>query len=195
MNRNLRRVLSGSAIALLMSIVGCGKSSTPHNQTDMSMPAADTVESLAEDPEQQLIARLGGLGGVQSERGWVVALPNVRFKAGQTDFDPADATRLDGVTQLLKDRPQIHVLVESFTDARGGTSRNNALSQERAEAVQRALVERGIDAARIRAEGRGEVEPIASNDTAAGRQQNRRIELTFSDVNGQFASAGMAPTG
>ncbi|MGH8232450.1 MAG: OmpA family protein, partial [Steroidobacteraceae bacterium] len=76
------------------------------------------------------------------------------------------------------------------TDSRGSDSYNDALSQRRAEAVAQALESRGVDSSRIDAVGRGKALPVATNDTAAGRQQNRRVELVFSDTQGQFANVG-----
>ena len=64
-----------------------------------------------------------------------------------------------------------------------------ALSQRRAQAVAKELESEGVDPSRLQAIGRGEALPVASNSTAAGRQQNRRVELLFSDAQGRFASA------
>ena len=78
--------------------------------------------------------------------------------------------------------------IEGHTDSTGSDDYNQALSQRRADAVAMALEGRGISADRIQAVGRGKSAPVAGNDTAAGRQQNRRVEIIFSDPQGQFAS-------
>jgi outer membrane protein OmpA-like peptidoglycan-associated protein len=98
-------------------------------------------------------------------------------------------TRIDGLADLMKKRPDARIQVQAFTNSRGSTAHNQQLSQQRAEAVQQALIERGVPASRISAEGRGEMQPIASNDTAAGREKNRRVEVVVSDAAGHFASA------
>jgi outer membrane protein OmpA-like peptidoglycan-associated protein len=80
------------------------------------------------------------------------------------------------------------VRIEGHTDSIGSDSYNEALSQRRAEAVATALETRGVPATRIEAVGRGKSAPVAGNDTSAGRQQNRRVEILFSDAQGQFIS-------
>jgi len=81
------------------------------------------------------------------------------------------------------------VRIEGFTDSIGSDSYNDELSQRRADAVARAVESRGVEAWRIVAVGRGKSLPVASNDTPEGRQQNRRVDIVFSDTQGQFASA------
>jgi OOP family OmpA-OmpF porin len=76
----------------------------------------------------------------------------------------------------MKDYPDLNVVIEGHTDSVGTAAYNKKLSQQRAEAVKKYMVEKGIDANRLKAQGFGEVRPIASNDTEEGRQQNRRVE-------------------
>jgi outer membrane protein OmpA-like peptidoglycan-associated protein len=184
-----------SAATVLLAVAACGKQA-PQQNADTLAPAPQAVpEAVAPPPpdlNQQLKDRLSQMGASSSERGWVVDLPSAHFKAGQTDFDPADAARIEQIASILKNRPEVQVLVQAYTDSRGSEPRNLELSTERANAVQQALISRGVDAARIRAEGRGEAEPIATNETAEGRERNRRVEIVFSDAEGRFASAESA---
>jgi outer membrane protein OmpA-like peptidoglycan-associated protein len=77
--------------------------------------------------------------------------------------------------------------IQGFTDSTGSEEFNRRLSERRAEAVRDALVQRGIDPARVSMRGYGETYPVASNDTAAGKQLNRRVEVVMSNDRGQVA--------
>lgn len=104
------------------------------------------------------------------------------LRALHFDFDKAtirsDARPvLDEAVRTLKEEPGIIVIAEGHTDSVGSEQYNQRLSLRRAEAVKDYLVRNGIDASRIRVEGRGESNPVASNATAEGRAQNRRVEL------------------
>jgi outer membrane protein OmpA-like peptidoglycan-associated protein len=96
---------------------------------------------------------------------------------------------LDRLAHFLKDSPGTHVIIEGHTDSVGtvGTDNYNlALSQRRAQAVADALNARGVSADRTETKGLGKAYPVASNDTQAARQQNRRVEIVFSDESGRF---------
>jgi outer membrane protein OmpA-like peptidoglycan-associated protein len=80
-------------------------------------------------------------------------------------------------------------MIEGYTDSRGSETANKKIATERAEGARKLLVDRGIDPSRIEVKGVGEENPIADNGTADGRQENRRVELIFSDAQGRFASA------
>lgn len=185
----LTGLLCGATV-LLISVAACSKEQPAQAQATMSPPPS-VAPPMPPPPnrEQQFKDRLSELGASQGDGGWVLSLPSARFKSGETAFQPSDAARVDQIAMLLKDRSDVHVVVQAFTDSRGTTARNQQLSQQRADAVERALIDRGIEAGRIRAEGRGEEQPIATNETAAGRASNRRVQILFSDAEGKFASA------
>jgi outer membrane protein OmpA-like peptidoglycan-associated protein len=84
---------------------------------------------------------------------------------------------LDRVANILVRYPQTTILVEGHTDSTGSEAYNQQLSERRAHSVKRLLVERGVEDYRISAVGYGESRPVATNDTAAGRQMNRRVEI------------------
>jgi outer membrane protein OmpA-like peptidoglycan-associated protein len=86
----------------------------------------------------------------------------------------------------MVDHPERRLLIEGHTDSLGPDTYNLSLSTLRAEAVRDALVSRGVDTSRITTEGLGEAYPVASNDTAGGRQENRRVEIVISDGRGSF---------
>ncbi|NVC92842.1 OmpA family protein [Vibrio natriegens] len=99
------------------------------------------------------------------------------FDLNSTTLKPESAAKLDNLVAFLNEHPQANVEVVGYTDASGSESYNQKVSEKRAESVANALVEKGIDASRIHARGEGENNPIASNETREGRQQNRRVEV------------------
>jgi outer membrane protein OmpA-like peptidoglycan-associated protein len=92
---------------------------------------------------------------------------------------PAGRENLRQLAQSLQRYPGTEVLIVGHTDSQGTDAYNMALSQRRADAARGYLVSMGVPAERIRTSGRGETEPVASNDTDAGRQQNRRVEVAI----------------
>jgi outer membrane protein OmpA-like peptidoglycan-associated protein len=138
--------------------------------------------------------QLADLKAKQTDRGMVVTLGDVLFDTGQASLKPGADLTLDRLASYMRANPHTRVLIEGHTDSVGSDSYNDALSQRRADAVERALIARGVADEDIRAIGRGKNFPVATNDTAAGRQQNRRVEIVFSDQNGRFAQGDGYPT-
>jgi outer membrane protein OmpA-like peptidoglycan-associated protein len=160
---------------------------------EQAAAAAQQQAAAADDRAAAARAQLEALQAKQTERGMVLTLgSNVLFDTDSATLKPGADDALNRVAQFLQTQPNIKLRIEGHTDSRGSDSYNDALSQRRAQAVAQALVSRGVDSARIQAVGRGMELPIATNDTAAGRQQNRRVELIFSNEQGQF-SRGNAP--
>lgn len=123
----------------------------------------------------------------QTDRGMVVTLSDVLFDTGRTTLKPGADRDLDRLATALKHNPNMRVMIEGHTDSVGGDDYNQALSERRAEAVADALRMRGVPENRYEVRGLGKAYPVASNDTQAGRQQNRRVEIVFSDDSGHFA--------
>lgn len=107
----------------------------------------------------------------------VVKLEGVTFTSGTANFVAGATAKLDLAVQALKDNPTIAVEVAGHTDAQGDAELNRKLSQQRADAVRKYLIDGGVAAGQVSARGYGEDEPAAANDTADGRAQNRRVEL------------------
>jgi outer membrane protein OmpA-like peptidoglycan-associated protein len=100
------------------------------------------------------------------------------------DFDsdaikPTAAQNLRALAQSLDKYPNTDILIVGHTDATGSDSYNQSLSERRAQSAQLFLVREGVSSTRLRATGRGETEPIASNDTETGQSQNRRVEIAI----------------
>jgi OOP family OmpA-OmpF porin len=105
-------------------------------------------------------------------------LEGVNFATGKAELTPESQTILDGVAESLVANEEIKVQVGGHTDNTGSAAVNKRLSAARAEAVRQYLISKGVAANRLTAAGFGPSKPIASNKTAAGRAQNRRVELT-----------------
>ena len=147
---------------------------------------ADNVKSQLAATQQQL----ADLQAKKTDRGMVITLGDVLFDTGQATLKPGANLVLDRLANFMSQNPQTKVRIEGHTDSTGSADFNQALSQRRADAVAIALENRGLSADRVRAIGRGQDFPVASNSSAAGRQQNRRVEIVFSDPAGQFAAQG-----
>jgi outer membrane protein OmpA-like peptidoglycan-associated protein len=136
---------------------------------------------------QELESELEELEARDTDRGLVLTLGDVLFDTGAATLRPGATTTIDRLAQFMRDYPERSVRIEGHTDSVGSDELNQALSERRAQAVREALIARGLDEARIGTLGYGEARPVAGNDTAAGRLQNRRVEIVVSDEQGVFA--------
>lgn len=147
--------------------------------------AARQSAQAAAQRNEQLQQQLKELQAKPTNRGMVVTLSDVLFDTGQANLRSGSRRTLERLADTLKANPDRRVVVEGFTDSTGSEELNLELSQQRAEAVERALTQMGVEDDRIETRGYGQQYPVASNDTAAGRQMNRRVEIVISDEQGQ----------
>jgi OmpA-OmpF porin, OOP family len=105
-------------------------------------------------------------------------LEGVNFETGKSVLTPESETILNGVAESLVANDSIRVQVTGHTDITGSLALNRRLSRSRADAVRTYLISRGVAEDRLTARGFGPDQPVASNKTADGRAQNRRVELT-----------------
>lgn len=147
-------------------------------QSDQAGQVAPDVPAAPTAP-RGLSSLAAELGGRETERGILINLADsdLSFPIGKATLPDRDFPILDRLAALLVQRHAVTARVEGHTDSAGRDEVNLALSQERADAVKQALVERGASAPRIEAVGYGETRPIADNGTRAGRDRNRRIEV------------------
>ena len=148
---------------------------------------AEAARARAEESlrrAQELAAQVNDLQAQLTNRGLVLTLGDVLFDTGRAGLKPGGLRAVERLVTFLNDYPERTVLVEGFTDATGSDATNQTLSERRADAVRQALLERGVADARIRTRGYGEAFPVATNETAAGRQENRRVEVVISDDDG-----------
>jgi OmpA-OmpF porin, OOP family len=106
-----------------------------------------------------------------------IVLRGVNFDFDKATLQPAGKPILDEAARILTENADLRVKVQGYTDSVGTDAYNQRLSDRRADTVKRYLVSKGIAASRLDAEGFGESDPVASNDTDEGRAQNRRVEL------------------
>lgn len=113
-------------------------------------------------------------------RGLILNMGEVLFDSGRSDLRFQAREKLAKLSGILLVQPQLKVEIEGHTDSTGSHDLNQRLSAERAEAVRSYLLDQGVSEDAVTARGLGETVPIASNDTASGRQQNRRVEIIVS---------------
>lgn len=154
---------------------------------DAELAAADAQaqrdQALIEQQERQLKE----LDAKKTERGMVITLGDVLFRTNKARLESGGMRNVQKLADFLKQYPQHKVLVEGFTDSTGSDSYNQELSDRRANAVRMALIDMGISSDRVTTRGYGEAFPVGGNDTAAGRQLNRRVEIIISDSKGNIA--------
>jgi outer membrane protein OmpA-like peptidoglycan-associated protein len=154
-------------------------------QAELARQQATQQAQQAESDKAQMRARmLQQLNQVletrDTARGLIVNMPDVLFDTGKTDLKPSARERLAKVAGILIAYPDIHVEIDGYTDGTGSLEFNERLSQQRADSVRSYLSSQGVNSSAITTQGFGPSQPIASNDTASGRQQNRRVELVVS---------------
>lgn len=110
-----------------------------------------------------------------------ISLEGVTFATNSAVLDPTSVQTLDDVVTTLRRYPELKVEVQGHTDSSGNRDYNISLSQQRADAVRMYLINKGINSSRLSARGYGPDQPVASNETATGRAQNRRVELAISE--------------
>jgi outer membrane protein OmpA-like peptidoglycan-associated protein len=135
--------------------------------------------------EAKLRAQLQGTGVSVTRSGddLILNMPgNITFKTASSDLNPNFFSVLDSVSLVVKEFDKTTIDVEGHTDSDGTDSYNQQLSLERANSVGTYLQSHGVNGQRIVTFGAGEARPIASNDNAAGKQQNRRVELKLQPI-------------
>ena len=113
-------------------------------------------------------------------RGLIVSLPDVQFDTGKSTLRPEAREKLAKISGIVLAYPDLRLAIEGNTDSVGSDAMNQQLSEQRADSVRDYLAEENIPAASMTSQGFGKTQPVASNDTAQGRQENRRVELVVS---------------
>ena len=126
----------------------------------------------------------------ETARGLIVNMSDVLFDTAKYTLKPGAREKLAKISGIILAHPGLTITVEGHTDSVGGDDYNMKLSENRANAVRTYLVSQGLNSGIVTSQGFGKTRPVADNSTAAGRQQNRRVEMVVAgDVLGTSASA------
>jgi len=148
------------------------------------------AERRADRAEADAAAAWGEVEEAQeTARGLVLTFGDMLFDTGGSTLKPGAQLLLDKLAAYLQQNPGAHAIIEGHTDNVGSDTMNQALSERRAAAVAAALQARGITGDRLETMGLGESYPVATNDTSAGREENRRVEVVLSDSEGVFVES------
>ena len=147
-------------------------------QADSLRLAAEAAEARLNDALMQLRSLVAEITNIrETTRGLVISLSDILFDVNQATLRAGAEANVRRIAAILNQYPDYGISVEGHTDSTGPAAYNQQLSERRAQAVRASLIAGGVDAARISAVGYGQTQPIATNETAAGRQQNRRVEV------------------
>ena len=152
-------------------------------QAELDRAAKDKTQGEAEkaDLRAQLLAQFNSILQTRdTARGLIVNMSDVLFDTAKFSLRPAAREKLAKVAGIVAGHPGLRLEVEGHTDNVGGDSYNQQLSEQRGSAVRNYLTQQGIPETSVTTKGFGKTQPVANNDTAAGRQQNRRVELVIS---------------
>lgn len=158
-------------------------------RSELAAELAQERAEMAIAQQRHLRATLLELEAEKTDRGYVLTLSDILFDTDKAVLKPGAQKTMDTLAEFMREYPEHRLLIEGHTDSRGTDAYNIALSESRANAVRLALLDRGIDPGRLEIAAMGENYPLASNDTSAGMQENRRVEIIFSDTEGNFPAA------
>ena len=159
-------------------------------ETEKARQAAARAEAEKAELRARLLAQLNAILQTRdSARGLIVNMSDVLFDTGSYTLKPGAREKLAKISGILLGHPGLNMQIEGHTDIVGGDEFNQRLSEQRAGSVRDFLAEQGVPASSITARGFGKTQPVASNETAEGRQRNRRVELV---VTGEAIGTGNA---
>jgi outer membrane protein OmpA-like peptidoglycan-associated protein len=151
---------------------------------DQARIDTSTAQRAAANSEQQateLQRQIDVLQAKPTDRGLVLTLGDVLFTTGRADLKAGATDNLNKLVAFLDKYPDRSIAIQGYTDSMGSEDYNQGLSERRADSVKSYLTGQGIGSTRITASGKGRSDPVADNDSAAGRQQNRRVEVIISN--------------
>jgi outer membrane protein OmpA-like peptidoglycan-associated protein len=153
------------------------------NQAELDRAAKDRAQAEAEKAalRAQLLSQFNAILQTRdTARGLIVNMSDVLFDTGKYTLRPLAREKLAKVAGIVSGHPGLKLDVEGHTDSVGSDDYNQRLSEHRGAAVRDYLTQQGMSSGSVTSKGLGETQPVASNDSASGRQQNRRVELVIS---------------
>jgi outer membrane protein OmpA-like peptidoglycan-associated protein len=171
------------------------KQQAAQEQAEREKEAAEKAVREKQELRASLLAQFNKILETRdSARGLVVNLGDVLFATAKYDLRPEARERLAKLSGIVLAHPGLNLTVEGHTDNVGSDAFNQTLSEQRAQSVRQYLVDQGLDAGTITAQGFGKTMPVADNSTAEGRQKNRRVEIIVSgEVIGTKIGATQTP--
>lgn len=180
--QQLQQSEQGRQAALQQQQTYAQQAELARQQAQQSEQARLQTEQQAQEQRQRLLNQLNQvLQTRESARGLIVNMSDVLFDVNRSTLKPGAKLRLAKVAGIILAYPDLKLEIDGFTDSTGSSDYNQTLSEKRAQAVDDFLVQQGVQSSNISSRGYGQANPVASNATATGRQQNRRVELV---VNG-----------
>ena len=162
-------------------------------ETEKARQAAARAEAEKAELRSQLLNQLNSILQTRdSARGLIVNMSDVLFDTGSFTLKPGAREKLAKISGIVLAHPGLNLQIEGHTDSVGTDEFNQQLSERRADSVRDFLAQQGVAASSITARGFGKTQPVATNDTAEGRQRNRRVELV---VNGEAIGTSAANGG
>ncbi|MCB1361674.1 MAG: OmpA family protein [Rhodobacter sp.] len=187
LDRRRTGALAGGVIGGLVGAANGGNNSTPEVLIGAGLGAlaGGAIGGVLDRQAGELRQSLGpDVGVVNTGNEIVVTMPqDILFATDSASLRPDLQSDLRTIAANLQRYPDSIVVVTGHTDSTGTAAHNQALSERRADAVASVLISSGVPARRIQAVGAGQTQPIASNGTASGRAQNRRVEITIRPTN------------
>jgi len=176
-------VIGGAAGAVLGGVIGSGSGNTAVGAIVGAAVGGtagavignymdNQADEIAEEVEGAEVERVGEGIKITFDSG-------ILFAVNKSDLTPNARTNLTNLASILQKYEDTDILIEGHTDADGTEEYNQALSERRADAVKAFLVNQGVTGVRMTTVGYGEMQPIDSNETAAGKTQNRRVEVAI----------------
>ena len=167
------------ALPVLLTLAGCAS----HKYVDEKFTATNTRIDEVDATTQEALNRATAAGKLAEGKfvySVVLSDDSIRFNTGEAVLsDEARTTLTDLATRLKADNKNVYLEIQGFTDSTGTETHNHELSLRRGTTVETFFLRQGVDPERIEVRGLGEDQPVASNGTVAGRQQNRRVEIVM----------------
>jgi outer membrane protein OmpA-like peptidoglycan-associated protein len=161
-------------------------------EVERARKTAEDAEMEKQELRQQLVQQFNAILETRdSARGLIVNMSDVLFDTGKWTLKPGAREKLAKISGIVLAHPGLKLEIEGHTDSVGSDDYNQTLSERRAASVRDFLVQQGVGSDMITARGFGEIQPVASNDSGAGRQMNRRVEMV---VSGELIGNSIRPT-
>jgi outer membrane protein OmpA-like peptidoglycan-associated protein len=176
--READRARTDATVAQGQATSARAEADAARDQTEIARAQADAARMQADDLQRQI----SELNAQATDRGLVVTLGDVLFATGRAELRGGTPSNLSKLAAFLNKYPDRSVTIEGHTDSVGSEDSNFGLSERRAASVKTYLVNQGVASSRVTSTGKGEGSPVAGNDSATGRQQNRRVEVIIANA-------------